>query len=150
MDVPEHGRQLAQKRSGHRAVADEGARFSVHRNFTLHNQLFIPFVLDSRAAEHASQLFRQRQGEDAGNASFCLPAPYHLRRSSRSQQQSQRVHHNGFAAARFAGQYIQPFLETDAGLLHDGIVLNNELHQHVTELYGRRRKRLLHNLFSRP
>ena len=72
--------------------------------------------------------------ENAGHARARFSRAHHLGRRAPAQQEPERIHHNGFAAAGLAGEEIQPRVKMDAQPLDDGIVLDHQFQQHLRRL----------------
>ena len=69
--------------------------------------------------------------EDARDARPRFAGADHFRRSAPAEQQPKGIHHDGFAAARLAGQQIQARMEMDAQPLDHRVVLDHQFQEHA-------------------
>ena len=129
VNISQERRQFFQQRNGHRPAADEGARFSAGQDLALDEQLAV-FDFQPGGFQQAAHGGLVAHVEDARDSRAGLARADHFGRRAPAQQQAQGVHHDGFAAAGFAGQQIQPRVKMDAQPLHHRVVFNHQLEQH--------------------
>src|SRR4051794_11928169 len=74
--------------------------------------------------------------KDARHTRASFAGADHIGRRAGAQQQTQCVHHDGFAASGFAGEQVQAGMEMDAQALDDSIVLHYEFQEHACADYS--------------
>ena len=129
VDIGQPGREILQQRHRHRAAADEGARLAAGQNLALDEQLAI-LDLEAGGLQQPADGGLVADVEDAGHARAGFAGADHVGRGAAAQQQAEGIHHDGFAAAGFAGQQIEPGVEADAQALDHGVVFDHQLQQH--------------------
>ena len=129
VNIAQVRRQILEQRHRHRTAADEGARLSAGQDFALHQQ-FAVLHFEARGLEQAADGGMVPHIEDAGHARARFAGAHHVGGCAPAQQQAQRVHHDGFSAAGFAGQQVESAVELDAQALDHGVVLHHQLLQH--------------------
>ena len=129
MDIGQVRRHILEERRRDRAAADERARFARGQDLALDEQLAI-LDFEARGFQQAPQTRVIAHVEDAGDARARLPGAHHIGRCAPTEQQPQRVHHDGFPATGLARQEVEPRMKADTQPLNDGVILNHQFQQH--------------------
>ena len=133
VDIGQVDGQILEQRGGGRTVADKGARLAAGLNFSLDKKLAV-LHLDPGVFEQFGQRRRFGDFEDPRDAGARGARADHFRRRTAAQQQSQRIDHDGFAAAGLAGEQVQAGVKPHTGLFDDRVIFNRELDQHWNRL----------------
>ena len=89
----------------------------------------IPASSSSAAADGGTSKMPDKRARSAPERTISAEAA--------AEQQRQRVHDDGLAAAGLAGQHVQAGVEAQADPLDHGVVLDGQFDQHRSKLYGK-------------
>ena len=135
VDIRQVGRQFPEERGRHGPPSHKGARFAAGQDFPFDEQLalfhFQPERLQQTADRHIFPYI-----EDAGDARAGFSGADHVGRGASAEKQSEGIHHDGFAAAGFTRQEIQPGVEMNSQAIHHCVVFDHQLEQHARGDYS--------------
>jgi len=129
VDIRQVRRQFAQQRRRHRPAPDEGPALAARQDLAFHQQLAV-FNFDARRFQQTTHASLILHIEDAGHTRARFAGADHFGGGAGAQQEAQRVHHDGFAAAGFAGEEVEAGVEVDSQALDYGVVLDHEFQEH--------------------
>jgi len=129
VDVAEVRCELPEKRGGDGAAAEKGAGLAGGLDFAFQQQLAV-FDFDAVGFHEIEEGGGLGGFKDACDAGLFGSGADHVGRSAATVEETEGVHKDGLAAAGFAGEQVETFMEANAEPLDDGVVFDDELQEH--------------------
>ena len=131
VDIAKVWRQILQQSDGGRTVIDENPALAVRQDFAVEQQLAFP---QRRSLPAPAPWPPPRRSRTHPKRARAPAGTDHVGRCAAAQQQSQRIHHDRFAAARLASEQIEARVKSHAKAVDHGVIFNHQLVQHSIRL----------------
>ncbi len=129
VDIGKVRRQALEQRYGNRPAADVGARFAAGQDFAF-DQQFAIFDFEAGGSSSGRTAEGSRTSKMPATRARDLAGADHIGGGAAAQQQAERVHHDGFAAAGFPREQIQAGVKVNAQALDHRVIFDHELEEH--------------------